>query len=84
MRAIACVRTSTACCQGGANVDPRCGPREQWSRNEKEKEQASQAGGRPMLQIKTSIDFGEDGIPLERLGEITSLLKARQLASCPR
>lgn len=23
-----------------------------------------QAAGRPMLQIKTTIDFGEDGIPL--------------------
>jgi hypothetical protein len=36
-----------------------------------------QAAGRPMLQIKTTIDFGEDGIPLERLGEITKLLKER-------
>jgi hypothetical protein len=36
-----------------------------------------QAAGTPMLQIKTTIDFGEDGIPLDRLGEITKLLKER-------
>jgi hypothetical protein len=35
-----------------------------------------QAAGR-MLQVKTTIDFGEDGVPLERLGEITKLLKER-------
>ena len=40
-----------------------------------------QAAGRPMLQIKTTIDFGEDGIPLERLGEITKLLKERHLGT---
>ncbi len=40
-----------------------------------------QAAGRPMFQIKTSIDFGEDGIPLERLGEITNLLKERHLST---
>lgn len=40
-----------------------------------------QAAGRPMLQIKTTIDCGEDGIPLERLGEITNLLKARHLGA---
>jgi hypothetical protein len=28
-----------------------------------------QVAGRSMLQIKTTIDFGEDGIPLERLGD---------------
>jgi hypothetical protein len=32
-------------------------------------------------QIKTTIDFGEDGIPLERLGEITKLLKERHLGT---
>jgi hypothetical protein len=36
------------------------------------------AAGRPMLQIKTTIDSGEDGVPLERLGEITKLLKERR------
>ncbi len=40
-----------------------------------------QAAGRPMFQIKTTIDFGEDGVPLERLGEITKLLKARHLGA---
>jgi hypothetical protein len=40
-----------------------------------------QVAGRPMLQIKTTIDFGEDGIPLERLGEITKLLKERHLGA---
>lgn len=39
------------------------------------------AAGRPMLQIKTTIDFGEDGIPLERLGEITKLLEGRDLGA---
>lgn len=34
-----------------------------------------------MLQIKTTIDFGEDGIPLERLGEITKLLEGRDLGA---
>jgi hypothetical protein len=36
---------------------------------------------RSLLQIKTTIDFGEDGIPLERLGEITKLLKERHLGA---
>ena len=40
-----------------------------------------QAGGRPMLPIKTTIDFGEDGIRLERLGEITKPLKERHLGT---
>src|SRR5262249_57963960 len=40
-----------------------------------------QAAGRPVLQIKTTIDFGEDGIPLERLGEITKLVKERDLGT---
>ena len=39
------------------------------------------AAGKPVLQIKTTIDFGEDGIPLERLGEITKLLKERDLGA---
>jgi hypothetical protein len=37
------------------------------------------AADRSMLQIKTTIDFGEAGIPLERLGEITKLLKERHV-----
>ena len=40
-----------------------------------------QAARRPMLQIKTTIDFGENGIPLERLGEITKLLKGRHMGA---
>jgi hypothetical protein len=40
-----------------------------------------QAARWPMLQIKTTIDFGEDGIPLEQLGEITKLLKGRHLGA---
>jgi hypothetical protein len=43
-----------------------------------------QAAGRPMLQIKTTIDVGGDGIPLERLGEITKLLKERHLGTMSR
>jgi hypothetical protein len=43
-----------------------------------------QAAGRPMLQIKTTIDVGWDGIPLERLGEITKLLKERHLGTMSR
>jgi hypothetical protein len=34
-----------------------------------------------MLRIKTTIDFGEDGIPLEQLGDITKLLKERHLGT---
>ena len=37
-----------------------------------------------MLQIKTTIDFGEDGIPLDRLGEITMLLKERHVGVTSR
>ena len=40
-----------------------------------------QAASRPTLQIKTTIDFGEDGIPLERLGDVTKLLKERHLGA---
>jgi hypothetical protein len=40
-----------------------------------------QAAGSAALQIKTTIDFGEDGIPLDRLGEITKLLKERHVGS---
>ena len=47
----------------------------------KKNKSRKQATGTPMLQIKTTIDFGEDGIPLERLGEITKLLKERHLAA---
>ena len=38
-----------------------------------------QAANRQMFQVKTTIDFGEEGIPLERLGEITKLMKERHL-----
>ena len=34
-----------------------------------------------MRQIKTTIDSGEDRIPLERLGEITKLPKERHLSA---
>ncbi len=37
----------------------------------------------PILQIKTTIDFGENGIPLERFGEI-NLLKERHLGALSR
>jgi hypothetical protein len=43
-----------------------------------------QTAGRPMLQIETTIDFGEDGIPLEQLGEITRLPKGRHLGAMSR
>ena len=42
---------------------------------------ANRAVDRPTLHIKTTIDFGEDGIPLERLGEITKLQKERHLGT---
>jgi hypothetical protein len=47
----------------------------------KKNQPRKQAASRPMLQIKTTIDFGENGIPLERLGEITKLLKERHLGT---
>jgi hypothetical protein len=40
-----------------------------------------QVAGRSMLQIKTTIDFVEDSIPLERLGEIAKLMKDRHLGA---
>jgi hypothetical protein len=46
----------------------------------KENKHRKQAGTR-VLQIKTTIDFGEEGIPLQRLGEITKLLKERHLGA---
>jgi hypothetical protein len=45
-RVIASVRMSTVCSHGGAKDDPAPPSEESESRNEKEKEQASQAGGR--------------------------------------
>ena len=45
------------------------------------KKPRKRAVGRPMVQIKTTIDFGEDGIPLERLGEIAKLLKERHVGA---
>jgi hypothetical protein len=45
----------------------------------KKNKHRKQAAGTRMLQIKTTIDFGEDGIPLERLGEIAKLVKERHL-----
>lgn len=47
----------------------------------KRKKPRKQAARRPMLPIKTTIDFSEGGIPLERLGEITKLLKGRHLGA---
>ncbi len=47
----------------------------------KKNEHRRQAAGSSVLQIKTTIDFGEDGIPLDRLGEITKLLKERRVGS---
>jgi hypothetical protein len=48
-------------------------------KKKKKNKARTQAAGRPILQIKTTIDFGEEGIPLERLGEITKRLKERHL-----
>ncbi len=57
----------------------------------KKNTRGKQAAGSPIFQIKTTIDCGEDGIPLERLGEITKLVKEGHLnavskvkpGSCP-
>src|SRR4030095_16764299 len=46
----------------------------------KKKKPRTQAA-RPPLQTKTTIDFGEEGLPLERLGEIAKLLKERHLGA---
>jgi hypothetical protein len=50
-------------------------------KTKKKNKPRKQAAGTQVLQIKTTIDFGEDGIPLERLGEITKLLKERHLGA---
>ncbi len=47
----------------------------------KKNTRGKQAAGSPIFQIKTTIDFGEDGIPLERLGEITKLVKEGHLSA---
>jgi hypothetical protein len=47
----------------------------------KKKNKPRTQAARPLLQIKTTIDFGEDGIPLERLGEITKPLKEQHLGA---
>jgi hypothetical protein len=47
----------------------------------RKKKHRKQTAGTPTLQIRTTIDFGEDGIPLERLGEITKLLKERHVSA---
>jgi hypothetical protein len=38
-----------------------------------------QTAGPRVLQIKTTLDFGGEGIPLERLGEIMMALRERHL-----
>jgi hypothetical protein len=45
------------------------------------KKRRKHVAGITMLQTRTTIDFGEDGIPLERLGEITKLLKERHVGA---
>jgi hypothetical protein len=50
-------------------------------RKRKKDKRRKQVAGIPMLQTRTTIDFGEDGIPLERLGEITKLLKERHVGA---
>ena len=53
--------------------------------NEKEKEHAPQADRqRVSAPDQDDVDFGEDGIPLERFGEITKLLKGRHLGAVPK
>jgi hypothetical protein len=32
-----------------------------------------------VLQVKTTLDFGEEGIPLERLGDVAKALKERHV-----
>ena len=50
----------------------------------KENKPHKQTARGSVLQIKTRVDFGEDGIPLERVGEITKLLKGRHLGAVPK
>jgi hypothetical protein len=45
------------------------------------KKRRKHVAGITMLQTRTTIDFGEDSIPLERLGEITKLLKERHVGA---
>lgn len=37
------------------------------------------AAGATGLQIKTTIDFGEEGVPLEKFGDVMRALKQRHL-----
>jgi hypothetical protein len=45
-------------------------------KKKKRTKRRNESAGATMLQIKTTLDFGEEGIPLERLGEIAKALKA--------
>ena len=45
----------------------------------KKRNRRKRTAGATIVQIKTMLDFGEEGVPLERLGEITTALKERHL-----
>lgn len=43
------------------------------------KKRAKKTAGATVLQIKTTFDFGNEGIPLERLGDIATTLRKRHV-----
>lgn len=49
------------------------------NKKKKRKRRRKESASGTMLQIKTTLDFGEEGIPLERLGEIAKALKEQHL-----
>lgn len=48
-------------------------------KNRNKKRRHKRAPVAPGLQIRTTIDFGEEGVPLEKFGEIMKTLKQRHL-----
>jgi hypothetical protein len=49
------------------------------NKKKKGKRRRKEPASATVLQIKTTLDFGEEGIPLERLGEIARALKERHV-----
>ncbi len=43
----------------------------------KKRRRRKDTGGVPRLQIKTTVNFGEQGIPLDQVGEVRKALEAQ-------
>lgn len=61
------------------NLEPIPAGQQEMNKNKKKKRRRKKSASATMLQIKTTLDFGEEGIPLERLGEIANALKEQHV-----